>query len=203
MKRGILYHWAVQHEIRNIPGYYEAISMQLADDFWEELNIAFLYAQEFPERHHFDPSGRRRSNLKKFPYHFLFRTSSSQTKIIAVRHDSQNPNYGNRNCLRCEDACQILEAPTFWKYAGTLETLARMVREHCSNPKLQMVKLFQRVLFCWVTGNGDMHLKNWSLIENGPLIELAPAYDLINTKVLIDDEEESALTLRNCQQIKG
>jgi serine/threonine-protein kinase HipA len=85
--------------------------------------------------------------------------------------------------------------PSSWKYAGNLETLARMIREHCSNPRLQLVKLFQRVLFCWVTGNGDMHLKNWSLIERGPLIELSPAYDLLNTKLLIDDEDESAIAL--------
>lgn len=102
---------------------------------------------------------------------------------------------GNRNRVRCEDACQILEVPASWKYTGNLETLARMIREQCSNPRLQLVKFFQRVLFCWVTGNGDMHLKNWSLIENGPLIQLAPAYDLLNTKILIDDEDESALTL--------
>ncbi len=102
---------------------------------------------------------------------------------------------GNRNRVRCEDACQILEVPASWKYAGNLETLTRMIREHCSNPRLQLVKFFQRVLFCWITGNGDMHLKNWSLIENGRLIELSPAYDLLNTKILINDEDESALTL--------
>lgn len=101
----------------------------------------------------------------------------------------------NRNRVRCEDMCQLLEVPSSWKYTGNLETLARVIREHCSNPTLQLVKLFHRVLFCWLTGNGDMHLKNWSLIEKGPLIELAPAYDLLNTKILIDDEDETALTL--------
>jgi len=101
----------------------------------------------------------------------------------------------NRNRIRCEDACQILDVSSSFKYAGNLETLARMIREHCSNPRLQLVRFFQRVLFCWVTGNGDMHLKNWSLVENGKLIELAPAYDLLNTRLLIDDEEESALHL--------
>ena len=40
-----------------------------------------------------------------------------------------------------------------------------------------------------------MHLKNWSLLENGKLIELAPAYDLLNTRILTDDDEESALEL--------
>jgi serine/threonine-protein kinase HipA len=102
---------------------------------------------------------------------------------------------GNRQRVRCEDACQILDVPASWKYLGNLETLARMIEEHCSNPRLQHVRLFQRVLFCWVTGNGDMHLKNWSLLENGKLIELAPAYDLLNTRILTEDDEESALEL--------
>ena len=102
---------------------------------------------------------------------------------------------GNRQRVRCEDACQILDVPASWKYLGNLETLVRMVEAQCSNPRLQLVRLFQRVLFCWVAGNGDMHLKNWSLLENGKLIELAPAYDLLNTRILTDDDEESALEL--------
>ena len=102
---------------------------------------------------------------------------------------------GNLHRLRCEDACQILDLPSSFKYAGNFETLVRMIREHCSNPKSQLVRLFHRTLFCWVSGNGDMHLKNWSLIENGPLIELSPVYDLLNTVVLTDDDEESALAL--------
>lgn len=106
---------------------------------------------------------------------------------------------GNRQRVRCEDACQILDVPASWKYLGNLETLVRMVQEQCSNPRLQLVRLFQRVLFCWVTGNGDMHLKNWSLLENGKLIELAPAYDLLNTKILTNDDEESALELDGCK----
>ncbi len=80
MSREILYHSAVQREIREILDYYESISERLADDFWEELADAFDYARRFPKRHHFDSSGRRRGNLKKFPYYFLFRASDSQIK---------------------------------------------------------------------------------------------------------------------------
>ncbi|MCH8512569.1 MAG: type II toxin-antitoxin system HipA family toxin [Kiritimatiellae bacterium] len=109
------------------------------------------------------------------------------------RFDRQGP--ANRTRLRVEDACQLLEVPSSWKYLGNLETLVRVVREFASNPTLQSALLFDRVLFNWVIGNGDMHLKNWSLIENGPLIELAPAYDFLNTVLLVDDEEESALEL--------
>ncbi len=102
---------------------------------------------------------------------------------------------GNRQRVRCEDACQVLDVPASRKYLGNLETLAKMIEAHCSNPRLQLARFFHRVLFCWIIGNGDMHLKNWSLLENGQLIELAPAYDLLNTRILTNDEEESALEL--------
>ncbi len=109
------------------------------------------------------------------------------------RFDRWGP--GNRNRLRCEDMGQIIGAPSSWKYLGSLEKIADVIREQCSNPRLQLVRFFERVLFCWLSGNADMHLKNWSLIENGPLIELSPAYDFLNTHLLLDEDEESALEL--------
>lgn len=92
----VFYHPKVPAEVRQIIGYYEEISPILADDFWAELNDAIEYARSFPERHHFDQSGRRRSNLKKFPYHFLFRVMSDHVRITAVRHHSRDPGYGSR-----------------------------------------------------------------------------------------------------------
>ncbi|MGJ8638031.1 MAG: type II toxin-antitoxin system HipA family toxin [Opitutaceae bacterium] len=121
------------------------------------------------------------------------KSNDEQGVFWIERFDRQGQ--GNLHRLRCEDACQVLGVPSSFKYAGNFETLARMIREHCSNPKLQLARLFHRVLFCWVTGNGDMHLKNWSLVENGPLIELSPVYDFLNTVILTDDDEESALSL--------
>lgn len=96
MSREILYHSEVQKELRNILDHYGTISDRLADEFWEEVTSAFEYAHKFPERHHYDPSGHRRSNLKKFPYHFLFRVSGAQVKVLVVRHNSRNPGYGTR-----------------------------------------------------------------------------------------------------------
>lgn len=121
------------------------------------------------------------------------KSNDAQGVYWIERFDRQGQ--GNLYRLRCEDACQVLGVPSSFKYAGNFETLARMIREYCSNPKLQLARLFHRVLFCWVTGNGDMHLKNWSLVENGPLIELSPVYDFLNTVILTEDEEESALAL--------
>lgn len=96
MNREILFHTSVQTEILEILDYYGKISEQLADDFWEELTNAFEYARMFPERHHFDSSGKRRSNLSRFPYHFLFRTSISQIKVTVVRNNSRSSSYGSR-----------------------------------------------------------------------------------------------------------
>lgn len=127
------------------------------------------------------------------PHCGLIRTRDDKPVFWIERFDRQGA--GNQTRLRVEDACQILEVPTSWKYLGNLETLAGMIRGFTSNPALQLARLFDRVLFNWVIGNGDMHLKNWSLMENGPLIELAPAYDFLNTTILIKDEEESALEL--------
>ncbi len=96
MSREILYHIAIQKEIRDILGYYEGQSVQLANEFWEELNTAFDYARRYPERQHYDSSGRRRVNLKRFPYHFLFKMSTTKIKVTVVKHNSRDPGYGTR-----------------------------------------------------------------------------------------------------------
>jgi serine/threonine-protein kinase HipA len=59
------------------------------------------------------------------------------------------------------------------------------------------LRLFELVLFCYLTGNADMHLKNFALIENAfGEFELSPAYDLVSTALVIaDDQEETALTI--------
>jgi len=96
MNREILYHQSIQKEIREILQHYESISPELADDFWKELTLAFEYARKYPTRQHYDPSGRRRVNLTRFPYHFLFKTSNMQIKVTVVKHNSRHPGYGTR-----------------------------------------------------------------------------------------------------------
>ena len=96
MSREILYHSSIQKEIREVLDYYEGVSAQLADDFWIELTETFEYARRFPNRQHFDPSGRRRVNLTRFPYHFLFKTNDTHVKVTVVKHNSRHPGYGTR-----------------------------------------------------------------------------------------------------------
>ncbi len=94
--RKIVYHPKVPAEVCDFLEHYDSISGDLGDSFWLELNEAIEYAGEFPERHHFDRTGRRRSNLKRFPIHFLFRVFPDIIRITAVRHNRQDPSYGAR-----------------------------------------------------------------------------------------------------------
>jgi plasmid stabilization system protein ParE len=92
--REVEYHPKVPAEVQAFLEYYEAISPKLGDAFWLELSEAIERARDYPERHHFDRTGRRRSNLKRFPVHFLFRILPHSIRITAVRHERQAPGYG-------------------------------------------------------------------------------------------------------------
>lgn len=72
-----------------------------------------------------------------------------------------------------------------------------MIYQYTKNSGLEAQRLFEIVLFNYLVANADMHLKNYSLIENEfNEYELSPAYDLLNTLILIpDDKEETALTI--------
>lgn len=71
----VVYHPAVQRDVARILHYYDAINDHLGDEFWEELNLFIRMAATNPKRFHFEGQNRRRVNLKRFPYHFLFRES--------------------------------------------------------------------------------------------------------------------------------
>ena len=99
--------------------------------------------------------------------------------------------------LHMEDFCQILNKATDQKYNGSMEQVGKALRRYSDVPGLDAVRLFELAIFCFLTGNSDMHLKNFSLLrkENGSW-ELSPAYDLVPVKIILPaDEEELALTL--------
>lgn len=99
--------------------------------------------------------------------------------------------------IAMEDMCQLTERLTEHKYKSSYERVAKTILEYSSVPKLDVVNFFEVVLFSWITGNNDMHLKNFSLYESHVgTIRLTPAYDMINAVVLNPiDDEELALTL--------
>ena len=89
----VVYHPAVQRDLDAILRYYDTIDPRLADDFWEEFQAFVVLAAEKPTLFHPGEKGRRRVNLKRFPYHFLFRLFPDRIRITAVRHHRRNPQF--------------------------------------------------------------------------------------------------------------
>ena len=101
--------------------------------------------------------------------------------------------------LAMEDFCQLDLRLTQDKYKGSYERCAKVIERYSSQPKLDLTELFMRLVFSYVVGNSDMHLKNFSLIETheaSGIYLLSPAYDLLPVNVIIpEDTEEFALAL--------
>ena len=123
--------------------------------------------------------------------HSLIRLSSGELAYITRRFDRKN---GQK--IAVEDFCQLTETLTEHKYRGSVEKIGKLVRQFTTNKGYEQQRLFELILFCYLTGNTDMHLKNYALIENTlGQYELSPAYDLLSTLLVLSDEEESALTI--------
>lgn len=90
---------------------------------------------------------------------------------------------------RQEDFCQLAEFSPKLKYEGSAELCVRLVRRYASEPGIATLALFRLLVFGWWTGNGDMHLKNVSLLAGADGRQnLSPAYDLLCTRLVIADD---------------
>jgi serine/threonine-protein kinase HipA len=124
--------------------------------------------------------------------HTLIRLQSGNLAYLTKRFDRQKDKK-----IHMEDLCQLTETLTEHKYRGSLEKVGKTIRTYATNKGLDALALFELIVFCFLTGNADMHLKNFSLIryDDGE-VALSPAYDLVSTKLAMpEDLEESALTI--------
>jgi serine/threonine-protein kinase HipA len=131
------------------------------------------------------------SNIKTVN-HSLIRLKSGELAYITKRIDRIK-----NEKLPMEDMCQLTERITEHKYKGSHEQIAKAIRKYSTNPGLDVINYFELVVFCFLTGNNDMHLKNFSLLRSKELFyHLAPAYDLVASELVVEgDDEELALTL--------
>ena len=124
--------------------------------------------------------------------HCLIRLADGRLGYITKRIDRTK----NGEKIDMEDMCQLTQHPTEYKYKGSYEQIAKVITQYSSTPKLDLTNYIQLLLFCFVTGNNDMHLKNFSLYRPSGDYRLTPAYDLLNVAVANPvDKEELALTL--------
>ena len=124
--------------------------------------------------------------------HCLLRFTHDRLVYLSTRID-RTPK-GEK--VPMEDLCQLSEQLTEYKYRGSYEQVSKVINRLSSAPMLDVVNFWQVVLFSWLTGNSDMHLKNFSLYAPKGNHVLSPAYDLVNTLVVMpSDPEELALNL--------
>ena len=120
----------------------------------------------------------------------LIRLQSGELSYITKRIDRTET--GEK--IHMLDMFQITEA--FDKYKSSMEKIGKALDEYSDNTLLDKVYFLELGIFSFLTGNNDMHLKNFSMIHSADTWTLAPAYDLLNVAIVNpDDTEELALTL--------
>ena len=93
----LVLHRKVYADIDAIMAYYEEVSgAALADEFYDELRLKLEDISRSPARFHFLKNDIRRANLKRFPYHVLFRSTETEIRILVIRHDRRHPEFGLR-----------------------------------------------------------------------------------------------------------
>ena len=127
------------------------------------------------------------------PFHGMLYAKDGSLSYFIKRFD----RYGKGKKLATEDFAQLTGNTRDTKYRFTMEKLVPVIDEFCSFPAIEKADFFKRILFCYVTGNEDMHLKNFSLITKNEKTTLTPVYDFLNSSIAIKNpEEEIALTLK-------
>ncbi len=131
------------------------------------------------------------AKLKIVP-HTLIRMKDGSIGYLTKRIDRTKK--GEK--IAMEDMCQLTERQTEHKYRSSYEQIGKVIRKYSAFPQLDMVDFLELVYFSWLTGNNDMHLKNFSLYSPAGEPVLTPAYDLLSAAISNPaDEEELALNL--------
>lgn len=134
----------------------------------------------------------------KVAEHCLVRLKSGKTAYLTKRFDRDN-SYK----ISCEDLCQLSETLTEHKYRSSYEKVGKTINKYSTQSGFDLLQYFNLVLFSFITGNADMHLKNFSMIElEENIFCLSPAYDLVSTHLVIKDETEEMALFLNGKQNK-
>lgn len=153
-----------------------------------------------PEMEYLIMQMAKASSIKTVPF-ALLRLSSQENQLAYI---TKRIDRVNGKMLAMEDFCQLDGRLTEAKYHSSYERCGKIITEFSSSKGMDMAEFFIRVVFSFIVGNSDMHLKNFSLIESyegSGRYSLSDAYDLLSTNVIIpEDKEQLALTINGRKQ---
>jgi len=148
--------------------------------------------QQMPENEDVTMKMAKEAGLE-VPLHGLIWSIDGTLTYFIKRFDRA----GRRERIPVEDFAQLAGLSRDTKYNSSMEQVVHLINEYCTFPALEKLKLFKLTLFNYLTGNEDMHLKNFSIITREDKVTLSPCYDLLNTTIEFkDQEEETALPVR-------
>lgn len=193
-----------------IPGVQKKLSLHLQRDTVSRLTLV-----DYPTGYIMKPQAKEYKNLPEFEWTAMRIAKVLGIKVVpfALYHtdeglvyltkriDRQFDRFDDNKVLRyaMEDFCQLTERLAEDKYKGSYEACAKVIKKYSSNPGLDISELFLRVVVSYVMGNSDLHLKNFSLIEDNPGMRnfsLSQAYDILPVNVVEPrDPDEMALSL--------
>jgi len=188
-----------------VPGVQPKLSISMVKDPQENSGIRLTVVEghggnfilkppsdrfpEMPANEHLTMRIAEAFNIRVVPSS-LIRLASGELSYLTKRIDRTES--GEK--IHMLDMFQITEA--FDKYRSSMEKVGKALHSYSDNTLLDKILYFEISIFCFLTGNNDMHLKNFSMIETASGWGLAPAYDLLNVAIVIpEDTEELALTL--------
>lgn len=129
----------------------------------------------------------------KTAIHSLIRMADGKLAYLTKRFDRTN-----HQKIAVEDLCQLSEVMTEQKYRSSHERVAKRIKKYSTIPGDDLLRYFELTLFCFLSGNADMHLKNFAMMSDQEDFVLTPAYDLLSTRLILKetvDPEELALSL--------
>jgi serine/threonine-protein kinase HipA len=166
----------------------------------KQLTIVGLWGEFIlkPQNHHYPMMPETEdltmhiAGIFKMPVcgHSLMKASDGSMVYLAKRFDRKNEKK-----IHIEDLCQISELLTENKYKSSYEKAGKLIAKYCPRG-IDVLNYFELVLFSYLSGNNDMHLKNFSLMHKEHQVVFSPAYDLLNVELVNpQDTEELGLTL--------
>jgi serine/threonine-protein kinase HipA len=129
--------------------------------------------------------------LIQVPFHGLIYNKDHSLSYFIKRFD----RIARKNKIPVEDFSQLMGFDRDTKYNTSIEKTIDVINKFCTFPVIEKKNFFKSIIFNFLIGNEDMHLKNYSLITIDGITKLSPAYDLVNTSIVLKTSEEIALSL--------
>ena len=192
-----------------VPGVQKKLSLHLTEGTSPRLTLVNYptgyilkpQTEEYetlPEAEYLVMQMAKQVGIKTVPFALIKMNSKGELAYITKRIDRAQVD-GKMQMLAMEDFCQLEERLTEDKYKGSYERCAKVIKKYSSMAKFDLTELYLRLVFSFVIGNSDMHLKNFSMIEKvegSSEYVLSAAYDLLPVNAIMpEDEEEFALTM--------